>query len=222
MFDPLISSYDPNQGADYNGPVNQRARGDHNRQRQIGIGDLLLDNRIIFVHGPIDYEGGISANEIVMKLLYLQSENRHQDIHMYINSPGGSVTGMLAIYDTMLFLECEISTYCLGIAASAAAVLVASGTKGKRFALPHSKMMIHQPLGGAGGQASDIEIAAKELLETRKIVNGILALHTGQDEETIAKDTDRDRYLHALQAKEYGLVDDILERPKTDKAKSDN
>jgi ATP-dependent Clp protease protease subunit len=150
-----------------------------------------------------------------MKLLYLQSENKHQDIHFYINSPGGSVTATMAIYDTMQFLQCNVATYCVGMAASGgavlvAAVLVAGGSKGKRFILPHAKMMIHQPFGEVGGQVSDIEIQAKEILETRDVLNHILAQHTGQPIEVIAKDTGRDRYLNAAQAKEYGLVDEIL------------
>ncbi|MDB5385353.1 MAG: ATP-dependent Clp protease proteolytic subunit ClpP, partial [Planctomycetaceae bacterium] len=151
-----------------------------------------------------------SANLIVMKLLFLQSENRHQDIHMYVNSPGGSVTATMAIYDTMQFLECNVATYCVGLAASGGAIVLAGGTKGKRYALPHSKMMIHQPYGQVGGQVSDIEIQAKDILETREILNVILAKHTGQSIEVIAKDTDRDRYLSAEQAKVYGLVDEVL------------
>jgi len=170
-------------------------------------GDLLLDNRIIFLDGPIH---DASANLVVMKLLYLQSENRHQDIHLYVNSPGGSVTGTLAIYDVMQFIDCNVATYCVGMAASGGAVILAGGTKGKRYSLPHAKMMIHQPYGQVGGQVSDIEIQAKEILETRQVLNAILARHTGQPEEVIARDTDRDRYMTASQAKEYGLVDEVL------------
>ncbi|WP_437202763.1 ClpP family protease [Planctomicrobium sp. SH664] len=180
---------------------------DYQRTRQMTVGDLLLENRIIFLDGPI-YDN--NANVIVMKLLYLQSENRHQDIHLYVNSPGGSVTATLAIYDTMQFLECPVATYCVGLAASGGAVLVAGGAKGKRFILPHAKMMIHQPYGQVGGQVSDIEIQAQEILETRNVLNRILAAHTGQTEERIAKDTERDRYMSPLQAKEYGLVDEIV------------
>lgn len=180
---------------------------DYTRQRQMGIGDLLLENRIIFLDGPIH---DASANLIVMKLLFLQSENKHQDIHFYINSPGGSVTATMAIYDTMQFVACKVATYCVGLAASGGAVLVAGGTKGKRYILPHAKMMIHQPYGEVGGQVSDIEIQAKEILETRDILNNILAKHTGQPVEVVAKDTDRDRYLTAIQAKEYGLVDEVI------------
>ena len=182
---------------------------DYSRQRQMGIGDLLLENRIVFLDGPIH---DASANVIVMKLLYLQSENKHQDIHFYINSPGGSVTATMAIYDTMQFIQCSVATYCVGMAASGGAILVAGGTKGKRFILPHAKMMIHQPHGEVGGQVSDIEIQAKEILETRDILNVILHEHTGQPVEVIAKDTGRDRYLNAMQAKEYGLVDEVLSK----------
>jgi ATP-dependent Clp protease protease subunit len=201
MFDPLMA-------LERSGPVNQRYR-DYTRQRQMTIGDLLLENRIVFLDGVIN---DAVANLTVMKLLFLQSENRHQDIHLYINSPGGSVTATMAIYDTMQFLECEIATYCVGLAASGAAVLIAGGTKGKRYALPHSKMMIHQPYGEVGGQVSDIEIQAREILETRNALNEILARHTGQPVERVARDTDRDRYMSALEAKEYGLVDEVLTR----------
>jgi ATP-dependent Clp protease protease subunit len=189
-------------------PQIQRPR-DYMRQRQMTIGDLLLENRIIFLDGPIH---DASANVIVMKLLFLQSENRHQDIHLYVNSPGGSVTATMAIYDTMQFLECPIATYCVGLSASGGAIVLAGGTKGKRFALPHSKIMIHQPYGQVGGQVSDIEIQAKEILETRESLNSILANHTGQPLERIARDTERDFYMTAVQAKEYGIVDEVLSK----------
>ena len=190
-------------------PLNQRPR-DYTRQRQMTLGDLLLENRIIFLDGDI-HDG--SANMIVMKLLFLQSENRHQDIHLYINSRGGSVTGTMAIYDTMQFLECPIATYCVGLAASGAAIVLAGGTKGKRFALPHAKFMLHQPYGQVGGQVSDIEIQARDILETRSVLNDILVMHTGQPLARIAKDTERDFYLTAPQGKEYGLVDEVLTKP---------
>jgi ATP-dependent Clp protease protease subunit len=201
----------------YDRLATQNARQDYTRQRQMGIGDLLLENRIIFMDGVIN--DGV-ANLIVMKLLYLQSENKSQDIHLYVNSPGGSVTATMAIYDTMQFIDCEVATYCVGLAASGGAVLVAGGTKGKRHALAHSKMMIHQPYGEVGGQVSDIEIQAKDILDTRQILNEILADHTGQDIDTIARDTDRDFYMMAQQAKEYGLVDLVLERSEA-KSKSE-
>jgi len=188
----------------------QNARNDYTRQRQMGIGDLLLENRIVFLDGVIN--DGV-ANLIVMKLLYLQSESRNQDIHLYVNSPGGSVTATMAIYDTMQFIDCDVSTYCVGLAASGGAVLIAGGTKGKRYALPHSKIMIHQPYGEVGGQVSDIEIQARDILETRRILNQILADHTGQTIDVISRDTDRDYYMTAGQAKDYGLVDQVLVRP---------
>ena len=180
---------------------------EYQRQRTLTLGDLLLENRIIFLQGQI-HDG--NANELVMKLLFLQSENRRKDIHCYINSPGGSVTATLAIYDTMQILSCPVATYCVGLAASGGAVLLAGGTKGKRFALPHAKVMIHQPYGQVGGQVSDIEIQADEILKTREVLNQILSNHTSQPIDRIAKDTDRDRYLTAEEAKSYGLVDDIL------------
>ena len=185
--------------------------GDYQRQRQMTLGDLLLENRIVFLQGEI-YDG--NANELVMKLLYLQSENRRKDIHFYINSPGGSVTATLAIYDTMQMLSCPVSTYCVGLAASGGAILLAGGSSGKRFALPNAKIMIHQPYGGVGGQVSDIEIQADEIIKTRDVLNQVLASHTGQDKDKIAKDTDRDFYMNAAEAKEYGVVDDILTKPE--------
>jgi ATP-dependent Clp protease protease subunit len=183
------------------------------------LGDLLLENRIVFLQGEI-YDG--NANELVMKLLYLQSENRRKDIHFYINSPGGSVTATLAIYDTMQILTCPVSTYCVGLAASGGAVLLAGGTRGKRFALPHAKVMIHQPYGGVGGQVSDIEIQAEEILKTRDMLNDVLANHTGQSVEKVAKDTDRDYYMTAEEAKSYGIVDDILTKPPSGAAEDED
>jgi ATP-dependent Clp protease protease subunit len=184
---------------------------EYQRQRQLTLGDLLLENRIILLQGVI-HDG--NANEIVMKLLYLQSENRRKDIHFYVNTPGGSVSATLAIYDTMQILSCPVATYCVGLAASGGAVLLAGGAKEKRFALPHAKIMIHQPYGQVGGQVSDIEIQAQEILKTRQTLNQILAEHTGQPLERIAKDTDRDFYMSAAEAKEYGVVDEILTGPK--------
>jgi len=180
---------------------------DYQRQRQMTLGDLLLENRVIFLQGEI-YDG--NANELVMKLLYLQSENRRKDIHFYINSPGGSVTATLAIYDTMQMISCPVATYCVGLAASGGAVLLAGGEKGKRYALTHSKVMIHQPHGGVGGQVSDIEIQANEIIRTRTALNQILAEHCGKTVEDIAKATDRDYYMTAEEAKTFGIVDDIL------------
>ncbi|GAB6164660.1 ATP-dependent Clp protease proteolytic subunit [Thermostilla marina] len=191
---------------------------DYQRQRQMTLGDLLLENRIILLQGVI-HDG--NANEIIMKLLYLQSENRRKDIHFYINTPGGSVSSTLAIYDTMQILSCPVATYCVGLAASGGAVLLAGGAKGKRFALPHSKIMIHQPYGQVGGQVSDIEIQAQEILKTREVLNQILAEHTGQPIERIAKDTDRDFYMSAEEAKEYGLVDDILRKQSVEESEDE-
>lgn len=183
----------------------------YQRQRQLTLGDLLLENRIVFLQGEI-YTG--NANEVVMKLLYLQSENRRKDIHFYLNSPGGDVVATLAIYDTMQVLTCPVATYCVGQAASGAAVLLAGGSKGKRFALPHSRVMLHQPYGGVGGQISDIEIQAREIFRNREMLNEILARHTEKPIEQLAKDTDRDFFLSAQEAKAYGLVDEILTKPE--------
>ena len=186
---------------------------DYQRQRQMTLDDLLLENRIIFLPGEID---DMRANALVMQLLYLQSENRHKDIHFYINSPGGSVSATLAVYDTMQILSCSVATYCVGLAASGGAVLLAGGAKTKRFALPNAKVMLHQPYGHVGGQVSDIEIQAEEILKTRELLNAILAGHTGQPIDRIAKDTDRDFYMNAEAAKEYGVVDGILTKKEAD------
>lgn len=190
----------------------------YQRQRQLTLGDLLLENRIVFLQGEI-YTG--NANEVVMKLLYLQSENRRKDIHFYLNSPGGDVVATLAIYDTMQMLTCPVATYCVGQAASGAAVLLAGGTKGKRYALPHARVMLHQPYGGVGGQISDIEIQANEIIRNREMLNEILAQHTGQPIEKIAKDTDRDFFLSAAEAKAYGVVDEILAKQMFEKEESE-
>ena len=189
------------------------AQQSYQRQRQLTLGDLLLENRIVFLQGEI-FSG--NANELVMKLLYLQSENRRKMIHFYLNSPGGDVVATMAIYDTMQILSCPIATYCVGQAASGAAVLLAGGAEGKRYALPHARVMLHQPYGGVGGQVSDIEIQADEIMRNRQMLNEILAKHTGQKLSRIAKDTDRDFFLSAEQAKKYGLVDEIIFKPETD------
>ena len=180
---------------------------DYQRQRNMTLGDLLLDNRIVFLQGEISSG---SANELIMKLLYLQSVNRRKEISFYINSPGGSVSATLAIYDTMRILSCPVATYCVGLAASGGAILLAGGTKGKRYALQHAKVMIHQPWGGVEGQISDIEIQANEIVKDRAVLNDILAEATGKSSEQIAKDVERDYYLSAEEAKAYGLVDSIL------------
>jgi ATP-dependent Clp protease protease subunit len=205
MFDAVGFPFEPRV---------QRFR-EYMRQRQMTLGDLLLENRIVFLGSSPETGGNPAitdylANITIQKLLYLQYENRNQEIHFYINCPGGSVTATLAIYDTMQFLECPIATYCMGLAASGAAILLAAGTKGKRYALPHSKIMAHQPWGQVGGQVSDIEIQAAEILKDRRRLNEILSKHTGMATEQIEKETERDRYFTAQEAKEFGLVDDVL------------
>jgi ATP-dependent Clp protease protease subunit len=190
-------------------PALQRG-GAYERRREMTLEALLLDHGIIFLTGQI-WDG--LADLVIKQLLYLQYENKSRDIHLYINSPGGSLTATLAMYDTMQFIEAPINTYCMGLAASGAAVLLAAGTKGKRYCLPNSKVMIHQPAGYVGGQVSDIEIQAQEILKERERLNEILARHTGQSIQTIAKETDRDRYYHAGEAKSFGLVDEVLSRP---------
>jgi ATP-dependent Clp protease protease subunit len=210
MADGLSAAFQMTAGADFQ---NSHAYQNYQRQRQMTLGDLLLENRIVFLQGEI-YTG--NANELVMKLLYLQSENRKKDIHFYINSPGGDVIATLAIYDTMQILSCPVATYCVGHAMSGAALLLAGGTKGKRSALPNARIMVHQPHGGVGGQVSDIEIQAKEILRYRDVLNQILAHHTGKPVEEIARDMDRDFFMGAEEAKQYGLVDRVTEKTKVD------
>lgn len=178
-------------------------------ERVFDIYSRLLKDRIIFLQGEVDDE---SANLIVAQMLFLQFDDAKADIHLYINSPGGSVTAGMSIYDTMHYVTCDVATYCIGIAASMAATLLAAGTKGKRNALPHSEVMIHQVLGGARGPATDIAIRTAHLLRTKRTMNEILAKLTGQPIERIEKDTDRDNFLSAKDAQEYGLVDHVLER----------
>jgi ATP-dependent Clp protease protease subunit len=183
--------------------VEQSARG----ERSYDIYSRLLKERVVFLVGPVD---DYSANVIVAQLLFLESENPDKDIHLYINSPGGSVTAGLAIYDTMQFIKCDVSTMCIGQAASMGALLLTGGTKGKRYCLPHARMMIHQPLGGVQGQASDIEIHAREILQVRERLNKIMSEHTGQPMEKIEVDTDRDNFMSGAQSVEYGLIDKVL------------
>ena len=188
--------------------VEQSARG----ERAYDIYSRLLKERVIFLVGPVeDY----MSNLLVAQLLFLESENPDKDIHLYINSPGGSVTAGMSIYDTMQFIKPDVSTVCIGQAASMGALLLAGGAAGKRYCLPNSRMMIHQPLGGYQGQASDIEIHTREILGIRERLNQILAEHTGQDIETIAKDTDRDNFMNGAQASEYGLIDAVLDKRPT-------
>jgi ATP-dependent Clp protease protease subunit len=176
-------------------------------ERSYDIYSRLLKERIIFIGTPVD---DFVANLVMAQLLFLQFENKNQDISVYINSPGGSITAGLAIYDTMQFVKCDIATYCIGQAASMGAVLLAAGTKGKRYALPHSRIMIHQPWGGASGTASDIEIQAEEIKRLKTALYDILAKHTGKPAKQIEKDADRDFFMSSMQAKEYGLVDDVI------------
>jgi len=207
----MFPSFDPTVAV---GPIDPFLQRGYERRREYTIEDLLLEQRIIFFSFEISTG---SADFIIKRLLFLQYENKTADIHMYINSPGGSVSATLAIYDTMQFLEAPIHTYCMGLAASGAAVLLAAGTKGKRYCLPNSKVMIHQPAGYVGGQVSDIEIQANEILKERQRLNEILAKHTGQPIEVIARETDRDKYYHANEAKQFGLVDEVLSRPSETK-----
>lgn len=185
--------------------VEQTSRG----ERAYDIYSRLLKDRLIFIVGPVEDQ---MANLIVAQLLYLESENADKDIHLYINSPGGVVTAGLSIYDTMQFINCDVSTICCGQAASMGSLLLAGGTKGKRFALPHSRVMVHQPSAGYQGQATDIDIHAKEVLELKARLNAIMAKHTGQTIEQIEKDLERDNFMSAERAKEYGLVDTVLEQ----------
>ena len=184
-------------------------------ERAYDIYSRLLKERIIFLGGPIDDS---VANVVVAQMLFLESEDPDKDIHLYINSPGGVVTAGLAIYDTMQYTKPDVSTICIGQAASMGSILLTAGAKGKRYALPHARIMIHQPLGGAQGQSTDIQIQAKEILRLREVGNHILARHTGQDEKKINVDTERDNFMSAEEAKAYGLIDEVVTRPKTEPA----
>jgi ATP-dependent Clp protease protease subunit len=184
--------------------VEQTNRG----ERAYDIYSRLLKDRIIFIGGPIDDH---MANLVIAQLLFLEAEDPEKDIHLYINSPGGMVTAGMAIYDTMQYVRPPVSTICLGQAASMASLLLAAGTKGKRYSLPYARIMIHQPLGGVQGQATDIDIHAKEILRMKEILNELLAKHTGQPVDRIAKDTERDFFMSAQQAKEYGIIDEVFD-----------
>jgi len=189
--------------------VEQTSRG----ERAYDIYSRLLKERVIFIVGPVeDY----AANLVVAQLLFLESDNPDKDISIYINSPGGSVSAGLAVYDTMQFIRCDVSTMCVGQAASMGALLLAAGAKGKRYCLPHSRVMIHQPLGGYQGQATDIDIHAREILKIRVQLNEIFAFHTGQSVEKISEDTERDNFMDTHQALEYGLIDKVLENRNVD------
>jgi ATP-dependent Clp protease protease subunit len=189
--------------------VEQTSRG----ERAYDIYSRLLKERVVFLVGPVDDH---TANVIVAQLLFLESENPDKDISLYINSPGGSVSAGLAIYDTMQFIKPDVSTMCVGQAASMGALLLTAGAKGKRYCLPHSRVMIHQPLGGYQGQATDIEIHTREILKIRSQLNDLLAFHTGQSVETIAIDTERDNFMGPVEAKAYGLIDELIETRKDD------
>jgi ATP-dependent Clp protease protease subunit len=200
-----------------------KAQGGMQQFRQMGLNELLLDNRIIFLDLPLDpgilVGGSTVCSHVVKSMLYLQSIKREADIHLYINSPGGNIDDTMAIYDTMRFLKCDIATYCIGSASSGAALILAAGTKGKRFALPHAKIMIHQPWGYVSGQAADMRIQAEEILKVKKTMIDVLSKCTGRSPEQIEKDTERDRYMDVREAKEYGLIDEILEESRSDKKK---
>lgn len=189
--------------------------GQYQRFRQMSLDDMLLENRIIFLIGEINYA---RATEVIMKMLYLDNLKKGREISLYINSPGGSVDDTLAIYDTMRFVGSPIATYCIGRAQSGGAVVLAAGTKGSRFALPHAKIMLHQPWGGVTGQASDIKIQAEEILKAKQTLSRLLAHHTGQPVDKIILETERDRYMNADEAKEYGLIDEVLHEDGQQKA----
>ena len=188
----------------------------YQRYREMSLDDMLMDNRIIFLIGEISYR---MATEVIMKLLHLDNLKRGQEINLYINSPGGSVDDTMAIYDTIRFIASPVSTFCIGRAQSGAAVVLAAGEKGKRHALPHAKIMLHQPWGGVSGQAADIKIQAEEILKAKVMINNILAKHTGQSVEKIAAETERDRYMTAQEAFEYGLIDEVLQEPEEEDKK---
>ena len=193
-----------------------QAHREYIARREMTLEERLAEERILFLWGEI---GPGTAGGVIMRLLELQAKQPNRDINLYINSPGGSVDDTLAIYDTMQFLSCPVATYCVGQAASGAALILASGAKGKRYALPHSKVMVHQPWGGVTGQATDIRIQAEEILKAKKLLNELLAMHTGRDVEMIERETERDRYMSPLEAKEYGIVDEIVTRESDDKNK---
>ena len=190
--------------------------GQYQRYRQMSLDDMLLENRIVFLIGEISYQ---RAAEVIMKMLYLDNLKRGSEISLYINSPGGSVDDTMAIYDTIRFVSSPIATYCIGRAQSGAAIILAAGTKGRRYALPHAKVMLHQVWGGVTGQAADIKIQAEEILKAKTMINEILAKHTGQPVDKIADETERDRYMTAEEAHQYGLIDEVLHKEDKEKKK---
>jgi len=193
--------------------------GHYQQYRQMSLDDMLLENRIVFLIGEINYA---RAAEVIMKILYLDNQKRNTEISLYVNSPGGSVDDTMAIYDTMQFVSSPIATYCIGRAQSGGAVVLAAGTKGKRFALPHAKIMLHQPWGGVFGQAADIKIQAEEILKAKKMLNELLAKLSGQPVEKVSAETERDRYMTADEALKYGLIDEVLVLEESAKKKSDD
>ncbi|MFP4140530.1 MAG: ClpP family protease [Planctomycetota bacterium] len=194
-----------------------RAYRDYQTRREMTLEERLAEERIVFLWGEINAS---SAGGLIMRLLELAAKSPDREVSLYINSPGGAVDDTLAIYDTMQFLQCDVATYCVGQAASGAAIILASGTKGKRYALPHSKVMIHQPWGGVTGQAADIKIQAEQILRNKKMLNEIMAEMTGRSIDKIAEETERDRYMMPEEAKEYGIVDEIITRDESGKKKS--
>ncbi len=190
----------------------------YQRMREMTLDDLLLENRIVFMIGEINYR---MATEVIMKLLYLDNLKSGVEINLYINSPGGSVDDTMAIYDTMRFIGSPVATYCIGRAQSGAAIVLAAGTEGKRHALPHAKVMLHQPWGGVTGQAEDIRIQAEEIVKAKKVIIDLLSKHTGLTPEKIAEETERDKYMTAEEAKAYGLIDEVLEEPQDTKKKKE-
>ncbi|MBL7215757.1 MAG: ATP-dependent Clp protease proteolytic subunit [Phycisphaerae bacterium] len=218
MHYPLIGKH----REELNPAIEPRAQQGYQRMREMTLDDMLLENRIVFMIGEINYR---MATEVIMKLLYLDNLKRGVEISLYINSPGGSVDDTMAIYDTMQFIGSPVATYCIGRAQSGAAIILAAGSKGRRHALPHAKVMLHQPWGGMTGQAEDIRIQAEEIIKAKKTIIELLSKHTGLTPEKIAEETERDKYLTAHQAKEYGLIDDVLheqEDSKKGKEKTEN
>jgi len=220
MTDPLsILEQHAGRTVDPRNPMNMPAAapGMH-RYREMTIDEMLLENRVLFLVGEINYQ---SATALIMRMLYLSNQNKTSDVHLYINSPGGSVDDTLAIYDTMKFIGCDVATYCIGRAMSGGAVILAAGSPKKRFMLPHAKVMMHQPYGGVYGQTADIQIQANEILKTKKTLNELMAKLTGQTPEQITEDAERDKYFSATEARDYGLVDEVLELAKESEAKTD-
>jgi ATP-dependent Clp protease, protease subunit len=199
-----------------NHPGTRSEYRDYSMRREMTLEERLAEERIVFLWGEI---GPGTAGSLIMRLLELQAKSPERDIHLYINSPGGSVDDTLAIYDTMQFMHCDVATYCVGQAASGAAMILAAGTKGKRYALPHSKIMVHQPWGGVTGQAADIAIQAEEILKAKRLLNELMSQHTGRSVDQIESETERDRYLSPTEAKDYGIVDEIVDTSPESKAK---